>query len=177
MNGEGRPAPIELTPYYQTYVDRCSGENLFGALLDSLNKTKELAKRIPEDLGEHRYAPDKWSVKDVVQHMIDTERIFAYRALRFARNDRTELPGFEENDYALHTNTKARRIQDLFFEAEIVRGSSILLFQGFSEEMFLRQGTANGNPFSVRALGWIIAGHHVHHINVINERYLSHANA
>lgn len=177
MNAEGRPAPTELAPYYQKYVDRCTGESLLGAFLGSLNQTRELFKRIPADASDYRYAPEKWTIKDVIQHMLDTERVFAYRALRFARNDSTPLPGFEENDYANNTNTAARKLEDLSMEMEIVRGATILLYQSFDDAMLMRQGMASNNPFSVRALGWIIAGHNVHHLNVLNERYLPHASA
>ncbi len=177
MNGTARPKPSEMAPFYQKYVDSCAGNSLFEALLGSLAQSRELLKRIPADMGDHRYAPGKWSIKDVIQHWIDTERVMAYRALRFARNDATPLPGFEEDDYAANANATSRKLEDLSMEMEIVRGSTILLFQSFDETMLLRLGAANGNPCSVRALGWIIAGHNQHHVNVINERYLQHASA
>ena len=177
MNAFAKPEAAELAPYYQRYVDPCTGENVHYAMLDSLRVCKELFARIPPEMGDHRYATDKWTIKDVLQHMIDTERIFAYRALRFARNDATPLPGFEENEYAQYTNTSSQQLDQMLMEMEIVRGSTILLFQSFDDAMLLRKGTASNNPFSVRALGWIIAGHMLHHVRVIEERYLAHAPA
>ena len=177
MNAFAKPEATEMAPYYQKYVDRCAGEDVMGALLDSLKQCRALFARIPTDMGDHRYAPDKWTIKDVLQHMIDAERVFAYRALRFGRNDATPLPGFEEDEYARSANASARPLADLYMETEIVRGSTILLFQSFDDAMLLRQGTANGQPASVRAMGWITAGHMLHHIGVIEERYLAHASA
>ena len=177
MNPYARPEASEFASYYQPYVDRCTGDDLMGALLDSLKRSRELFAMIPAEKGDHRYAPGKWTVKDVIQHVIDTERVFAYRALRFGRNDATPLPGFEENEYAKEASSAPRKLEDLYVEAEIVRGASILLFQSFDHGMLMRTGTANGNTFSVRALGWIIAGHNLHHLDVINERYLHHADA
>lgn len=175
MNARARPTATELASYYQRYVDRCEGDDLMDALRRSLDQSRELFERIPEDMGDHRYAPGKWTIKDVAQHMIDSERVFAYRALRFARNDATPLPGFEEDDYARNAPTASRSLDGLATEMGIVRRASMLLFQSFDGTMLLRQGIANGNPFSVRALGWIIAGHNTHHLGIINERYLRHA--
>lgn len=177
MNAYARPEATEMAPYYHKYVDRCSGEDVMGTLLDSLKKCRELLARVPVGMMEYRYAPDKWSIKDVVQHVIDAERIFAYRALRIARNDATPLPGFEENDYARVATADARKWEDLSMEMEIVRGATILLFQSMDQEMLMRLGTANNQPASARALGWIISGHMLHHVSVIQERYLSHAHA
>lgn len=175
MNAHAKPEASEHAPFYQRYIDALAADTLMQALLDSLSSFKDLAGRIPVDLGDHRYAPGKWTVKDVLQHMIDTERVMAYRALRFARHDSTPVPGFEEDDYARSANATSRSLSDLFMEMEIVRGSSILLFQGLSDEALLGSGTANGQPCSARAAGWIIAGHMQHHVNIINERYLQHA--
>lgn len=177
MNAYAKPGPAEHAPFYQRYIDAIPADNLMQALLDSLSAFKELVKRLPPGSGDYSYAPGKWTIKDVLQHMIDTERVMAYRGLRFARNDATPLPGFEEDDYARHASTTSRTIDDLTVEMEIVRGSSILLYQTLSEEALLRQGAANGQPCSARATGWIIAGHMMHHIEVINERYLQHASA
>ncbi len=172
MNAFARPEATEMAPYYQKYVDRCAGDDVMGALLDSLKKCRELFARIPADKGDHRYAPEKWSIKDVLQHMIDTERVFSYRAMRIARNDATPLPGFDEDEYARIANATARPLDDLYMETEIIRGGTILLLQSLEDNMLLRQGTASNNPVSVRALGWITAGHMLHHIGVIEERYL-----
>lgn len=177
MNAAARPAPTEMAHFYQKYVDRCAANDLFETLEGSWDLVSELLKRIPEELGDHRYAPGKWSIKDVLQHCIDVERVMAYRALRFARKDTTPLPGFEEDDYAKETTAEKRSVKDLAAELGSVHDSTMRLFRSFSKDMLLRQGTANGQPCSVRALGWIIAGHYVHHVSIINERYLQHADA
>ncbi len=175
MNAAARPTPSEMAPFYQRYVDRCAGDDLFEALEASWSSTRALLQRIPEQLGDHRYAPGKWSIKDVLQHCIDTERVMAYRALRFARNDATPLPGFEEDDYARETTADERSVEELGMEMLSVHESTMRLFRSFNAAMLVRQGTANGQPCSVRALGWIIAGHYLHHVHIINERYLQHA--
>lgn len=165
----------EMAAFYRPYVERCPGEDLFAALRSSSDENRALFERITPELADLRYAPGKWTIKEVIQHWIDTERIFAYRALRFARNDRTSLPGFDENAYVEQASTATRRSEDLFKEATVVREATIQLYQSFDETMLMRVGTANDNPFSVRALGWIIAGHNLHHARIINERYLDHA--
>ena len=121
---------------------------------------------------EFRYAEGKWTIKDIILHLIDAERIFAYRALRIARNDKTALPGFEENDYVVTANANNREYESLFTEYETVRNATISLFKTFTSEDFLRLGTASNNSISVRAIGYITLGHELHHKNVILERYL-----
>lgn len=130
-----------------------------------------------EALGESVYAPGKWTVKNIIQHCIDTERIMSYRALRFARNDQTPLPGFEENDYAQNTLTSERTLEDLLDEFEIVRAATLAQFQNFNEDMLHRSGPASSSTISVGALGFTIVGHAIHHRNVIRERYLPLRNA
>lgn len=122
-------------------------------------------------LGDQVYAPGKWTARDIVQHCIDTERILAYRALCFARNDSTVLPGFDEVDYARYTQANRRTLSDLLEEFSIVRTSTMSMFENFSEEMLLREGVANGNRISVLALGFTIAGHVLHHARILEERY------
>lgn len=131
-----------------------------------------LVRSIPEEKGLHRYAEGKWTIKEVLNHLQDVERVMAYRALRFSRNDKTDLPGFEENDYGPEANAHARTISQLADEMERLRRSTLDLFSSFSEEMMQRQGTANKKNVSVLALGYIIAGHEVHHFKLFNERYL-----
>ena len=121
---------------------------------------------------EFRYAEGKWTIKDIILHLIDAERIFAYRALRIARNDNTALPGFEENDYVVAANANNREYESLLAEYETVRNATISLFETFSSEDLLRLGTASNNSVSVRAIGYIMLGHELHHKNVILERYL-----
>ena len=125
------------------------------------------------NLGDYVYAPGKWTPKDIVQHLIDTERIMAYRALRFARFDSTSLPGFEEDDFARSARASRRTIADLYAEFGAVRQASLSLFRSFSEEMLEGTGVCAGQTLSVLALGFVLVGHPIHHANVVRERYLS----
>jgi len=146
---------IELTDALENY-----GNPYFFAERDKLNQ-----------LGDKIYAPGKWTVKDIVQHLIDAERIFAYRSLRFARNDKTLLPGFEQNDYAVTAEASHRKLDDLLEEYYAVRDTTIRLFKSFTDEMLLREGqTASGN-ITAAGIGFAIAGHTKHHIEVLKERY------
>jgi len=122
-------------------------------------------------LGDQVYTPGKWTVKDIIQHVIDNERIMAYRALRFSRNDQTALPGYDEELLAQNTNAGNRTFQDLMEEFSILRSSTIALFKGMNDEMILRSGVANTSTISALALGFVILGHPVHHMNIIEERY------
>lgn len=165
--------PNEYASYYVNYVNQVSDEfTLIEELEISLHRLIKFVQDIPMDKFDYRYAEGKWTIKDILQHIIDSERIFAYRALRFARNDKTELPGFEENDFANETQANQRSIMDLLTELSAVRHSTMLLFKTFSEEQLLRIGIASENPMSVRALGFIIIGHQNHHQRVFQERYL-----
>lgn len=145
---------------------------MFDALRQSSKITLELVRSIPESKGEHRYAEGKWSIKELLAHMIDVERIMAYRALRFARNDKTDLPGFEENDYAPEANAHGRTIAQLANEMERLRATTIDMFESFTTEMLQREGTANKNNLSVLVLGYVIPGHETHHRKILIERYL-----
>ncbi|HMC96969.1 MAG TPA: DinB family protein [Flavobacteriales bacterium] len=171
MNGRERPDPSEVPGFYHGYVALATEQDLLAALRSASDRTASIMGRVPDGRGDHRYAPGKWSIKDVLQHVIDAERIFGYRALRFARNDATELPGFEENDYAPNALADRRELADLVAEFGTVRAATTTLFRSFSPEMSLRAGTANKARISVRALGWVIAGHTMHHMNVIEQRY------
>ena len=145
---------------------------MIDALKSSGSTTSGLVLTIPEELGAYRYAPEKWSIKELICHMMDAERIFAYRALRFARNDATPLSGFEETDYAPQANAHARTLQQLAEEMTRLRVSTIDLFASFTPEMLQRKGQANNNVISVVNLGYVIAGHETHHRVVLTERYL-----
>ena len=124
------------------------------------------------DKFDYRYAEGKWTIKDIIQHIIDAERIFSYRALRISRNDQTPLPGFEENSYVMQTNANARSIQQLLTEMAALRQSTLLLFKSFTLEQLQLIGTASDNPISVRAIGFIMIGHQKHHQRIFKERYL-----
>lgn len=169
-----RPADSEYAPYYAGYIARCEGEDLIKAFHDAAARFVAVVGSVPEAKSDHRYAPGKWSIKEVLQHLIDCERVFAYRALRFARNDSTDLHGFDEDAYAPAAEADRRTLEDLRREHAAVRAATIALFNSFTPAMLTRLGRANGNPFSVRALGWAIAGHELHHLDVIQQRYLSH---
>ena len=136
-------------------------------------ETRETVGGLPEALLLFRYAPEKWTIKEIVAHLADDERIYAYRALRFARNDATELPGFDQEAFARHSGANARSIDDLLAELEAVRRSTILLFESLDEPSLDRSGIADGNRSTVRALAYHIAGHEHRHRNVIRERYLA----
>jgi uncharacterized damage-inducible protein DinB len=161
-----------LPKFYNHYVMQVHDMNLLDALEQSNMNLVALLSPVPEDMGEYRYEKGKWSIKELICHMMDAERIFAYRALRFARNDATELAAFEENDYAPQANAHGRTIKQLLQEATTLRKTTIDLFSSFTPEMLERKGTANKNVVSVINIGYIIAGHETHHRNILNERYL-----
>ena len=167
-----RPGPGEIAPYYVKYVEHVEVGDLIGALIEASKKTEAVLARIPKDMEAHRYEAGKWTIKEVFQHMVDCERIFNYRALRFARNDATELPGFDENAYALSAATEHRTLNEIAEELRAVRAGTVAFFAGCTSEVVTRTGLANGAWMSVRAIGWTIAGHALHHINVIEDRYL-----
>ncbi|MGV3696635.1 DinB family protein [Flavobacterium sp.] len=163
----------EYASYYGNYIGQVSEEyTLIEELEISVHRLIKFVQNIPMDKFDYRYEPGKWTIKDILQHIIDAERIFAYRALRFARNDKTPLASFEENDYADEANWNKRSIQELLTELAVVRQATLSLFKSFSAEEMLRSGIASDNPMSVRALGFIIIGHQNHHQRVFEERYL-----
>lgn len=163
----------EFASYFSTYINQVSEEyTLIEELEISVHRLIKFVQNIPLDKFDYRYAEGKWTIKDILQHLIDAERIFTYRALRFARNDKTALAGFEENDYVEEANANNRSIQELLTELAVVRQSTLSLFKSFSENELLRKGTANNNPMSVRAVGFVIIGHQNHHQRVFEERYL-----
>ena len=162
----------EYSEYYGYYISLNTSENLLSNLENQLEATTSFFKSLPTEKLDYQYEAGKWTPKDILQHIIDTERIFAYRALRFARFDTINLPGYEENDYADAAHANTRTIEDLIEEYRIVKSATIYLFKSFSEKMLLNIGQANNAPASVRAIGYIIPGHEIHHINIIKVRYL-----
>lgn len=162
----------EYSGGFATYIKEAGNVNLIEELEISLHDFIRFVQNIPLDKFDYRYAKGKWTIKDIIQHVIDCERIFAYRALRFSRNDKTPLPGFEENDYANNTNSNSRSIQELLTELSALRHSNLLFYKSLSEEQLKYIGTASGNLISVRALGFAIIGHQKHHQKVFQERYL-----
>lgn len=168
-----RPDLSTVPSFHKRYVEHVMEYDVLEALKISGKETIEFVRLIPEEKGEHRYAAGKWSIKELLCHMMDTERILAYRALRFARNDKTQLHGFEENDYAPEANAHSRPISQIVHEMERLRLTSIDLFASFTPEMLDRKGYANNYELSVVNLGYIIPGHESHHRKILKERYLS----
>ena len=169
-----RPDLTTLPQFYKRYVEHVKHFELLEAFNVSSTKTIALVKSLSEEQGEHRYAPGKWSIKELLCHMVDTERIMSYRALRFARNDKTPLQGFEENDYAPEANAGNRTLESIADEMIRLRATTVDLFASFTEEMLMRKGLANNVEFSVLTIGYIISGHESHHRNILIERYLAH---
>jgi DinB superfamily len=167
-----RPEADEYLPFYHTYVSRVPDGDLIGLLAAQIRETAALM-RAPSfaTRGSHRYAPDKWTVTQVVGHMADAERVFAYRAMRFARGDETPLAGFDENAFVRHGGFEGRALDEVVREFEAVRGASIALFGSFDAAAARRRGAANGASVSVRALGYIVAGHELHHRSLLQSRY------
>ncbi|HNU60198.1 MAG TPA: DinB family protein [Aquaticitalea sp.] len=166
------PHHSEYAPYYRTYLENIEAIGLVQGLRDNFKKCESLLLGLPADKHEYQYAVGKWTIKEMVQHLIDSERIFAYRALRIARNDQTPLPGFDQNEYVPPSKANSRNFDGLIEEYRAVRLSTVNLFDSFDAEMLVRVGTASNYPVSVRALGYIIMGHENHHCNIISERYL-----
>ena len=168
-----KPKDGEFPSYANMYIKLLPDDGLLlKHLHDNFIAVKELILPLPEEKLNYSYATNKWTIKEILVHIIDDERIYAYRALCFARNDKTELPGFEQDDYTLYAEAGKRSIENIFDEYEAVRNSTIALFSGLPEHSFLRSGTANNNKATVRALAYHIAGHELHHINIIKEKYL-----
>ena len=164
--------PNEYAEYYAQYIKQAGNTNLLDVLKESSQALNNLFETISDDKMNYKYAQDKWTIKEMLLHIIDAERVFAYRALRFARKDKTNLPGFEHNDYVVVSNANNRSKASLLSEYNAQRASTIQLFSNFTDEMLLQIGVASGNPMSVRALGFVIAGHETHHSNILKERYL-----
>jgi hypothetical protein len=162
----------EYSAFNGTYIKALDNVDLFEELEISLHDFIKFVQNIPMDKFDYRYADDKWTIKEIIQHIIDAERIFAYRALRISRNDQTPLPGFDENEYIDNTNGNSRSIQELLTEFSAVRHSNLLLFKSFSSTQLTRMGIASNHSVSVRALGFLIIGHQKHHQRVFQERYI-----
>jgi len=167
-----RPTKSEFLPYYERYIALVPDGDVLSTLTTQMSETQALLGVLPPSVGTYRYAPEKWSVNEVIGHLIDSERIFGARALRFARNDPAPLPGFEQDDYVRNSTFDAYPLSELASELEIVRQSTIFLFRHIDEQAWTRRGVANNAEVSVRALAYIIAGHELHHREVLRSRYL-----
>jgi len=168
-----RPEPNEFAPYYNTYVSLIEDNAVMPVLDAQAGDIRGMFSGVPEERGAFAYAEGKWTIKELLSHLIDGERIFAYRILRISRGDKTPIEGFEQDDYIETSNANNRSFADLLDEFEHERRANLLLVKNLTDEASHRMGTASNNPVSVRALVYIMAGHVTHHINILQERYLS----
>jgi uncharacterized damage-inducible protein DinB len=171
MMTQVRPQSDEYAISFKKYVDVVPDGELVAILESQLKDWQRLLAPLRDEAGDFRYAPGKWSIKEVLGHVSDAERVFSYRLLRIARGDKTPLPGFEQDDYIKTANSSSRRLMDLREEFEVVRRSSLALVSSLDEEALRRTGTASGNPVSARAMVFVIAGHDRHHWQVLREKY------
>lgn len=167
-----RPKTDEYNPQYSRYIEQVPFDDLIPGLAASMEEGMDLLQNIPAEKRLFRYAPGKWTIQEVIQHVIDAERIFAYRALRFARMDNTPLASFDEDAYAAVSDANHRPWADLIYEYQIVRRSTIILYKSFSPEMLAAWGKTDKYQMTVRALGYIMLGHEHHHFQILRERYL-----
>ena len=168
-----RPLPESYPDYYQNYVELVPAEHPTEALAWQADSIENFFKNIPESKSDYAYQPGKWTLKELLQHVIDTERIFAYRALCIARKEKQTLPGFSETEYATASNSTHRSWPQLVNEMIALRRSTQYLIESFTDEMLNQSGISNGKPITVNAICFIIIGHVAHHINIVKERYLA----
>jgi uncharacterized damage-inducible protein DinB len=167
-----KPQPGEFVPYQEVYIN-CVGDAEVPAVLEELkDSTYAFFTTIPEEKGTYAYAAGKWNIKEVLGHMIDTERVFSYRLMCFARGEKQELPGFEQDDYVLNSFASDRTLQDLASEFRVVREATLYLLHHLKGDQDTIMGKASGNPVSVRALAYMIPGHELHHLRILKEKYL-----
>lgn len=167
-----KPAPTEYAPYYDQYIRLIDETDFLPALQNTHTATQHLLQGIPEEKGNYAYAPGKWTVKQVLAHLIDTERVFACRALHLARKHTLEMPGFDHEAWALNSGTAKRSIKEMADEFACVRQSTILLYKGFTPEMLNEKGMANNMVITVLSLAFTIPGHEKYHLQVLKERYV-----
>jgi hypothetical protein len=169
--GATRPAASEYLPYYERYIGLVPEGDVVATLVNQMIETQALLRALPASVATYRYAPDKWSVNELVGHMIDSERIFTSRALRFARNDPAPMPSFDQDNYVRNATFDSYPLADLASELEAVRQATIYLFRHMDEQAWSRKGVANNAEVSVRALAYICAGHELHHREILSARY------
>lgn len=163
---------ITVPDFYTNYINAIHEDDLQEALLNNTRRFRKLLKQIPHKKINYAYAEGKWTIKELLQHIIDAERVFIYRALTFARQDPAQLPGFDENNWAITANAPKRKWHELVDEFKAMRASNELFFASLNDNQLRQTGTANNNTISVAALGFVCAGHVAHHIRIIRERYL-----
>ena len=167
-----RPSKNDYAEYYHKYIQELDSDDILKILGNQLISSLELFKSIPEERANYRYAEGKWSIKELLGHIIDTERIFAYRALCFARGEKQHLPGMEQDDYVKEAEFDKQQFTNMVKEYELVRKSNLQMFKTFSEKELNRRGVASNNVVTVLAILFIIAGHELHHIKVLKDKYL-----
>jgi len=167
----GRPGAGEFAPSFEGYIRLVPGDDVIAALVGQGEALRATLAAIPEAKAGHRYAEGKWSVREVLGHIIDSERVFGYRALAFARGEQAALPSFDENAYAREAGHDAAPLLELVEEFAFLRASHVHMLRHFPEDAWTRSGTASGKPVTVRALAFIIAGHAAHHLELLHERY------
>lgn len=167
-----RPVPGDYAEYYHGYIERVPDGDIVAFLDAQRVELCDFVRSMDESMGDFRYAEGKWTVKEVVGHVIDCERVFGCRALVFARGDRSPMPSMEQDDYVASGNFAARTLGDLADEFDALRSSHVVLFRSFGDEVWARRGTASGFEFTTNAIAWILAGHALHHAGVLEERYL-----
>lgn len=166
-----KPGPSEYAPFYAGYIAALADGDILEMLENQTSELRQLATSIPADRETYRYGEGKWSVREVFGHMIDGERVFSYRVLRFSRGDETPLPGFDENQYVAASHFNQRPLSGIVDELVLLRRANLALLRSLAPEAWTRTGTANNHPVSVRALAFIMAGHVRHHLNILRDRY------
>ena len=167
-----RPEPSEYAPYYEGYVSLVPETDIIPVLENQIQELRSLIAAVPEERGSHAYAPGKWTIKELLSHLIDGERIFAYRALRISRGDETPIEGFDQDPYIEHSHANDRSFSSLVEEFDLTRRANMAMFRNMRDADWERSGTASDNAVSTRAVAWIMAGHVRHHVNIVKARYL-----
>ena len=171
MSEDRRPAPGDYDPYYADYIDALDDGPILARLVEQGDRLRTLLAGLGPSGADHRYAPDKWSIKEMIGHLADAERVFGMRATCIARGEIAPLPGFEQDDYVQQGGFGRRTLDSLLRELELLRGANVEMFAALSDEAWERRGTASGSPVTVRAIAWILAGHLEHHVGVLRDRY------
>ena len=167
-----RPAPQDAAEFYHGYINHAKGNSIAEVIANHSSQIKDFYNSLPAEKADYTYAADKWTLKEVLQHVIDAERVFSYRALRFARKDETPLASFDENSYALHSNANNRTLQSLKDEFVSLRDATDIMLSTLNEDQLRLHGTASNKNITVNAIAFIIYGHLLHHKKIVEERYL-----
>lgn len=168
---DNHPQPDEYGEFYKDYIELVDSPNVIESLIQQGQQVFSLIQTLSDEEAAFRYAENKWSVQEVLGHLIDTERIMAYRALCISRGEKKSLPGYDQDEYVNEANFSSRSLQNMSTEYDALRNANISMFSGFNEEQIKRKGTANQTKVSVRGLAYIIAGHEKHHLNILEEKY------